>query len=61
MPDQYSIIISITLEANDTKKNAIRDDLVNRLTQARAAGTIISATINVTRITVPETVTFAPL
>lgn len=61
MPDQYQISISIVLSADDVKKNAVRDWLNTQLQTRRADGTITSATISITKTTVPEQVNISPL
>lgn len=61
MPDQYNISVSIVLEANDIKKNAVRDWLDAQLQLRRADGTIISGSISIHKTVVPEQVNISPL
>jgi len=61
MPDRYNITVTITLEADETKKNAIRDWLDKKLQEYRNDGTIKSATITINRVTVPERITLSEL
>jgi len=61
MPDQYHISISITLVADEAKKDAVRDWLNTQLVSRRADGTILSASISISRTAIPEQVIISPL
>lgn len=61
MPDQYVINVTISMEADETKKNVVRDWLNAQLTTRRADGTIRSASLSISKIVIPETITLSPL
>ena len=61
MPDQYNISVSIVLEADNVKKDAVRDWLDSQLQIRRSDGTIISGSISIHKTVVPEQVTISPL
>jgi len=61
MPVEYQFTITISISADEARKNAIRDWLAKELETRRNSGAIKSAQITITEVTVPETITLSPL